>query len=360
MERPILIVGQGLAGSSLAWKLLKAGQPCHVVDRPLAETASRVAAGLVNPLTGRKIKPDWRQEECLAEAHRYYRETEEELQGSWWECTEIWRELSDEDQQAFWQQRRESEDTSCFTGPLLPWLPGWNGIGQAAITYGSAVLHAERLVNAQRKWLTEREALIEDEVKLEDITELSDGGIQWKEREYRAIVWCIGYETAKTLEAPWLESRLSQGCIVDIKLPELNAPDAILHFGHWLVKQENDIWRLGASYDWVWADAGTPAPTAAMELLHGLAQRYAGSYEIVRARAAVRPIIRYSQPVAGVLPERAGHYMLGGLGSRGCTTAPWVSEQLAAHLITGMELPDDLIPKPLYERYKKKHSPHLS
>ena len=45
----ILIIGQGIAGSCLAWELKRRGAEFTVADRPIAETASRVAAGLVNP-----------------------------------------------------------------------------------------------------------------------------------------------------------------------------------------------------------------------------------------------------------------------------------------------------------------------
>ncbi len=354
MSLPILIVGQGLAGSCLAWRLIRAGQRCLVVDRPLSETASRVAAGLVNPLTGRKIKPDWRQEECLAEAHRYYAETEQVLGGRWWQCTEVWRELQDEDQRAFWKQRREESQTAGFAGPLLPWLPTWRGEGLAAITYGAAVLHAESLVNAQRAWLIEQQCFEEAELTLSEIVEQPDGSLRWRGRDFRAVVWCVGFETAQLLDAPWLESRLSQGCILDLRLVDFEAPDAILHYGHWLVRQHEDVWRLGASYDWLWAHPGDPSGMAVAELLHGFGLRYTGAYELLRARAAVRPIIRYSQPVAGAIPRRAGHYMLGGLGSRGCTTAPWVSAQLAAHLIEGASLPEDLLPDALLHRFETK------
>ena len=50
------------------WRLKRRGAEFTVADRPVAETASRVAAGLVNPLTGRAFRPGWRQEECLAAA----------------------------------------------------------------------------------------------------------------------------------------------------------------------------------------------------------------------------------------------------------------------------------------------------
>ena len=51
----VLIIGQGIAGSCLAWELKRRGADFTIADRPIAETASRVAAGLVNPLTGRAL-----------------------------------------------------------------------------------------------------------------------------------------------------------------------------------------------------------------------------------------------------------------------------------------------------------------
>ena len=102
--------------------------------------------------------------------------------------------------------------------------------------------------------------------------------------------------------------------------------------------------------------SGEPSPTAPQELLHSLNQRYQGEYQCLRARAAVRPIIRYSQPVAGALPGMPGQYMLGGLGSRGCTTAPWVSQQLTKLLMQGEELPADLEPIALLRAYEKRQS----
>lgn len=350
---PYLIIGQGLAGSALAWRLIKAGQSCLVIDRALSDTASRVAAGLVNPLLGRKIKPDWRQAECLEAAHRYYRETEQELGGSWWQCGEIWRELDDEEQIACWQSRQNEAESAYFAGPLLPWYGDWKGMGRAAITRGAAVLHAELLVNAQRQWLIEQNSFLEAEVKASDIQNQPDGSIRYQGKSYQAVIWCTGFELPKALELPYLESRLSQGCILDLQLPEFDQAKVVLHFGHWLVKH-GDIWRLGASYDWAWSDPCVPSPTAPSELMHEFTKRYDGDWTIVRMRAAVRPIIRHSQPVAGAIPERAGHYMLSGLGSRGCTTAPWVSEQLAQHLLKGSELPQDLSPAPMHLKYMRR------
>jgi len=49
-----LIVGQGLAGSLMAWELMQRGKTVLIVDNGL-ENASRVAAGLINPVTGMRF-----------------------------------------------------------------------------------------------------------------------------------------------------------------------------------------------------------------------------------------------------------------------------------------------------------------
>lgn len=75
-----------------------------------------------------------------------------------------------------------------------------------------------------------------------------------------------------------------------------------------------------------------------------LVKRYSGETGFLRARAAVRPIIRRSQPVAGPIPGLNGQFVFSGLGSKGVTTSPWAAAQLAEHLVHGAELPPDLLP----------------
>ena len=53
-----IIVGQGLAGSAVAVQLLRAGKKIVVFDRPESNKASHVAAGLFNPITGKKNGKD--------------------------------------------------------------------------------------------------------------------------------------------------------------------------------------------------------------------------------------------------------------------------------------------------------------
>jgi len=47
-----IIVGQGLAGSLLAWSLIQRGQSILIVDNDHHHAASIAAAGIINPVTG--------------------------------------------------------------------------------------------------------------------------------------------------------------------------------------------------------------------------------------------------------------------------------------------------------------------
>ncbi|HXF07156.1 MAG TPA: FAD-dependent oxidoreductase [Candidatus Acidoferrales bacterium] len=65
-----LIVGGGLAGTLLAFELVRAGQRVRIVDSPVA-SASRAASGLMNPLTGPRLAspPDLLPRCSAARAH---------------------------------------------------------------------------------------------------------------------------------------------------------------------------------------------------------------------------------------------------------------------------------------------------
>ena len=55
-----LIIGGGLAGTTLAWKLQEKNIPFLIVDDPQLSRSTRAAAGLFNPLVFKKLNKVWR------------------------------------------------------------------------------------------------------------------------------------------------------------------------------------------------------------------------------------------------------------------------------------------------------------
>ena len=74
-----LIAGQGLAGSILAWYLIKANRKVLVVEDTSAASATAVASGLMHPVTCRRIVKSWRADEFIPNAVNLYQEIEQAL-----------------------------------------------------------------------------------------------------------------------------------------------------------------------------------------------------------------------------------------------------------------------------------------
>ena len=79
MHVDVLIIGQGLAGTFLSWNLYKEGKTFLVIDDGNENSSSKVAAGIINPVTGRRYVNTWMIDELLDFVQIAYRELGEFL-----------------------------------------------------------------------------------------------------------------------------------------------------------------------------------------------------------------------------------------------------------------------------------------
>src|ERR1700732_5139990 len=72
MQTDVLIIGQGICGTFLSRELERAGLSYMIIDEERSSAASRAAAGLINPVTGRRIVTTWMIDELLPFAREAY------------------------------------------------------------------------------------------------------------------------------------------------------------------------------------------------------------------------------------------------------------------------------------------------
>lgn len=80
MEVDFLLIGQGIAGTVLSYRLIKSGKSVLVIDQAAANNSSRVAAGLFNPITGRKMVKTWQADRLFPVIKPLYGELERLLE----------------------------------------------------------------------------------------------------------------------------------------------------------------------------------------------------------------------------------------------------------------------------------------
>ncbi len=296
-----VIVGQGLAGTCLAWRFWRAGIPFTIVDRERGG-ASRVAAGLLNPVTGKNFEPSWRIAEFLPQALAFYQEAEAELGVKLWHPMPVLRLIASEKELG--KFARKMEDPA-----VIPWLgdrkdapPGW--IWAHEITGGGRV-DTRLFTDASRAFFAERGLYQKGE----------DGGGR--------RVWCDG--AAGLISGRYGPHRSAKGEILTIRAEGWNEGHIRVGGGGWLVPVGGGVFRAGATYEW---DELDETPTGkGRTFVENIIRRLGGEYfEVISHDAGVRPIIRRSQPVIGRFPD--GDWFFNGLGSKGSLYAPGVSGQL--------------------------------
>jgi glycine/D-amino acid oxidase-like deaminating enzyme len=337
-ETDYIIVGQGLAGSFMAHFLLQEGQRVMVIDIPQA-SSSRVAAGLFNPVTGRRFVKTWLADEVLPFAEKTYRDMERLLQKQFYHPYPILRIFSNKE--SFTEAKDKADNGS--EKFISNFSEDVNIPGLAPQLYSCEIRHAGYVdapvfILAYTQWLLKKGLLRPVVVNYEDI-EVHEDKVRWKNIEARSIIFCEGNRAIHNPYFDWLPFRPAKGESITIKAPGL-AEEHILIKGIYIIPLGHALFRVGATYTWM-DQSLQPTEAGKKELCEKLDEIIAVPYEVVDQQAGIRPATKHRRPFVGVHPQHQNVAMLNGLGTKGITLAPFFAKQLTDHLLHGKLLNEE-------------------
>lgn len=336
-----LIVGQGLAGSALAWHLAAAGERVCVIDDGHRSASSAVAAGLINPLAGMRFSRRPETLDCLAAAEHWYADLGRCFGRTFLHPLPMVRPFRSPEQERFHRRRAEDPESRALLGPLFgadacpePITARYGGFLQRRTGYVDLPLLLESL----RDWLAGAGGLVESRFDPADLA-LGEDAVAVGGLRARRLVLCQG---ALLRDDPWfgdLPLAPDKGQILDIVLDDWR-PRHIVNAAHWVVPTVDGVLRLGSTHEHAASDPGV-TPQARSELLAGLALLRPGGMQphILAQRAGVRPGTVDRYPLIGRHPAQPALWVFNGFGARGALLAPWYAARLAAHLCHGEPLP---------------------
>ena len=326
----VLIVGQGLAGTWLSWWLHQAGVSFQIIDTPNQGGASIRAAGLINPVTGRRMVMTWMIDELLPFAFNSYGELGNFLDESFiQEVSLIDLFPSVQMLQAF-QKRIEEDNTYLYPGEhrekYSTWFRydfGWGAVKPCAL------VDVENLLARWRDWLKKKELLIESVFEVSDL-QTQDLAIEYSGTRYRCVIFCDGKSSAQNPFFNKLPFALNKGEGMLVAIDGLPS-GLVFKKGMSLVPFRGNIYWLGSSYEWTFENdqpSENFRKTAEAWLNHNLKL----PYTILEHFAAIRPATLERRPFIGFHPLYSRIGMINGLGTKGCSLAPFFAKQLVNKL----------------------------
>ena len=328
----VLIVGAGLAGSLLAWRLQQAGCKAIVVSDPSIASASRAAAGLINPVTGQRLVLQENIEALLASAHALYHRLEEAFEITLLHKCGMLRVLRNDKERSAWQKRRQDPAYQPYIATELSSYQEHDAFMQ----YHTGFLDTNLLLNHLHAYFRESEQLIESAVDYNDII-IDAAGVRLHDLQAERIIFCEGWRGQHN---PWFSHLPFQPAKGEILTMRGHAPEHIVNRGKWLLPIGNNCFKLGATYDWKRLDE-LVTDQAEEELLNALPSLVADieEMEVTDHVAGVRPGTVDKQPFLGMHPEQPNIGIFNGFGSKGSLLIPWHTERFATHLLEQEALP---------------------
>ena len=316
MRPDLLILGQGLAGTMLAAELERAGISFAIVDAGHANAATPVAAGIVNPVTGRRIVKSWRIETLLPAARQAYRALEAQLEVPLWREMRVRRSFAD-------ARERDAALAKHARGELAPYV---ETVDESGFWIREAArVDLSRLLQAARAHWTAAGVLRAERITLADAV-----------GRHAVVIDCRGRAAATDGTFPFVPWEFSKGELIELAVEGLD-PDVILNRRHWVLPVAAGRAWVGATHEPGVMEA-TPSE-AALVSLTTRARELLGAertFTVVGRRAGVRVQLPDKRPVAGRHREQPGLGLINALGGKGVLWAPLLARQWVNHLTEGV------------------------
>lgn len=315
----------------LAWHLHKAERDFIVYASPEKNTASAVAGGLINPITGMRFVKTWLADDLFPFAEKTYREIENELETSFFQPIKILRIAESITSLNDWQARTQSETFQNYVTELpideklFRELP--NAVGGMGI-FGAAKIETITLLNSLRDFFEQEKKMFRKDVSEIDFPKNEN------------VIFCEGKYASENKIFASVPLKLVKGHYLVCDIPDLKI-DFVLHGKATVIPQPDGLYRIGSTYQWQFENDKVEQ-SQVNELSAMLRQTIRLPFEIKDVLVGIRPASPDRRPFLGSHPELPNRYIFNGLGTKGFSLAPYFASILCAHLVSGKEIPKEV------------------
>jgi glycine oxidase len=336
-----ILVGQGLAGTMLYWFLSRQGKRVCVIDHFNPTSSSNIAAGIIHPVTGRRIVKTWMADTLIPFASKTYTDIEDHFHEKLFFKKDIIELIHSVKEQNDWNNKIASDEMKDYFGKedmsdlytdVLVDHPK-----KIAITK-SGWLNIAKMISLFRNKIPQHD--LHDEHFDFNLLQLHDEGVSYKNIDAGKILFCEGPGAVQNPFWKHLPFLLSKGELITIRSDKLNI-DHIITKTIFILPLGKNLFKVGSTYSWDELDE-IPTEKAKANLMESLKKIMNVPFEVVDHKAAIRPTVKERRPFIGLHHQHSQVGIFNGLGTKGVLLAPFFANHFSEFLDKKTELINEI------------------
>ncbi len=336
MQVEYIIVGQGICGSFLSYYLTKKSISHIVIDESNPYTASKVASGVINPITGRRLVRTWMIEDIMPFTVNAYKGFEIDFDCSIISQTNIIDFHTTEQMKAAFNERLSTEIENLKEAKneqdFKQYFNFNFGAGEIQPCW---LIDINIFLTKYREDLISRQNLLEEKFEISNL-KLATDKVVYKDISASKIIFCDGINGTKNPYFKALPYAPNKGevLIAEINgLPRKNIYKTNLSIVPW----KNDLFWIGSTYEWKF-ESSNPTETFKAKTTAQLNQWLKLPYKALEHWASIRPANIERRPFVGLHPIHSQIGILNGMGTKGCSLAPYFANELVEFLLNKKDI----------------------
>lgn len=336
-EVDYIVVGLGIAGICFCEELDKQGKTFIAIDNGKQGATAR-SGGILNPTVLKRFNAAWNVSQFYPIAIAFYQKLSSKLNLELFRETPILRIFKSVEEQNNWSvasDKKELEEflSSKFVKNENPSILAEYGFGEVL---GTARIDTFSLLDSYKRYLEN-----ENKLRVEDFqynkVQINADRVVYDTISANKIVFCEG---SGAIDNPFFPKGAiipNKGEYLTIRAPKLNL-NKFLKGSLYIIPLGNSLYKVGGTFG---RDDFSPDPTdeAKKEILLKLKTMISCEFEIRDQSVGIRPTTRDRKPLLGVFPENPRLAFINGLGSRGFTMAPLLSQILFQNIENNTIIP---------------------
>jgi glycine/D-amino acid oxidase-like deaminating enzyme len=333
-----LIVGQGIAGVILAWELTNRSYNVRLVHDFDKNTSSHLAAGIINPVTGRRYVKTWRYEELQEQFLKTYANIEKDFELKFLHKSTIVRLLNTVKEENDFSLRLDDPEYKEYLrfptdSEHLP--KDLKNPFSFGFTQNAFRLDMPLLINRMLNYYSDKSIIISESFDFNEL-KVNFGEIQYKSWTSTNIIFSEGIKILSNPYFNYLPFEPSKGQVLIMRIPGLDR-NTMFKNKIFITPWKDDLFWVGSYYE-NYPEEKYPTNEGFEKLISEFLKMWNGEFELIDHIAGIRPTVKDRRPLLGSHPVFPNLFIFNGMGTKGASLVPFMANHFVKYYEGDLDL----------------------